>query len=91
MEVFFKNKDIKLVPGAKSQRDVFQSGRVSGKQIDPDCENWNGLGKGSRADEIRAEIGRRTRSGKLIRYEVDERRNSSKDWLQIQVAQSDSP
>ena len=45
MEVFFKNKDIKLVPGAKSQRDVFQSGRVSGKQIDLDCENWNGLGK----------------------------------------------
>ena len=57
MGVFFKNKDIKLVPGAKSQRDVFQSGRVSGKQIDPDCENWIGLGKGSGADEIRAEIG----------------------------------
>ena len=57
MEVFFKNKDIKLVPGAKSQRDVFQSGLVSGKQIDPDCENWIGLGKGSGADEIRAEIG----------------------------------
>ena len=87
MEVFFKNKDIKLVPGAKSQRDVFQSGLVSGKQIDPDCENWIGLGKGSGADEIRAEIGCGTRSGKLIRCEVEHERNSSKDWLQNGVEQ----
>ena len=93
MEVFFKNKDIKLVPGAKNQRNVFLSGRVSGKQIHPDCDNWNEQGKGSGADEIeiRAEIGCGTRSGNLIRSEVEQGKNSSKDWPQIQAARLDSP